>query len=108
MISFANCTPEQAARKTHEYITTELASIAGKTALLLTPERSEELGYGKVWRVMWEEGPFEWALALCGGVSLFDFEAGNYSGTGPSEIDLDSFDGLVEPYHSFDLGFYDE
>ena len=58
---------------------------------LMTPDRSQECGYGKQWRVMWEAGPYEWAI----GVSMSN--SGNCYKQG----------WFTEPYYSFDLGFCD-
>jgi hypothetical protein len=60
---------------------------ARKETLLLTPERSEALGYGRCWRVMWESGPFEWAI--------------------PASFEAHGSGWYTEPYYSFDLGFYE-
>jgi hypothetical protein len=51
------------------------------------PEESENRGYGRNWRVVWEEGPFEWAIQA------------SFQVTGPW--------GFTEPYYSFDLCFTD-
>lgn len=64
----------------------ESESYIRKELLLLAPEKSASLGYGRCWRVMWESGPFEWAIPA-------SFEA-----YGPG--------WYTEPYYSFDLGFY--
>ncbi len=62
--------------------------------VLLSPYRSEELGYGRVWRVMWESGPSEWGITLS--------MSKTWSGvTGH----LDNRNFYLEPYHSFDVGF---
>jgi hypothetical protein len=31
---------------------------------LLSPSQSHELGYGRLWRVMWEAGPHDWGVEL--------------------------------------------
>ena len=51
------------------------------------PEESEARGYGRNWRVIWEEGPFEWAIQT------------SFQVTGPW--------GFTEPHFSFDLCFTD-
>tara|TARA_R110000803_G_C11961651_1_gene318792 strand:- start:410 stop:742 length:333 start_codon:yes stop_codon:yes gene_type:complete len=56
---------------------------------LMNPEKSEACGYGKQWRVMWEAGPYEWAI----GVSLSSYGSSSKNGW------------FTEPYYSFDLGF---
>ena len=55
------------------------------TIILDSPEESAERGYGHNWRVIWEEGPFEWAIPL------------SFQITGPW--------GYTEPHYSFDLCF---
>lgn len=54
---------------------------------LMTPEQSEKAGTGRNWRVLWEAGPFEWAISA------------SWQVTGPW--------GFTEPYYSFDLCFTD-
>ena len=56
------------------------------TAKLLTPEDADYLGRGNYWRVMWEEGPYEWGVVLTLNLMANDYWYG-------------------EPYHSFDVGF---
>jgi hypothetical protein len=58
---------------------------AKKEVLLLSPERSSSLGYGRLWRVMWESGPYEWAVW--------------------ASFAIHSDGWYTEPYYSFDLGF---
>ena len=55
------------------------------TIFIDTPQESEDRGYGRNWRVVWEEGPFEWAIQT------------SFQVTGPW--------GFTEPYYSFDLCF---
>jgi len=54
---------------------------------LFDPDRSEKAGTGRCWRVIWEGGPFEWAIAM------------SWQVRGPW--------GYTEPYYSFDLCFVD-
>jgi hypothetical protein len=56
--------------------------------LLCTPERSQELGTGRCWRVIWESGPFEWGVAM----SINNLFRRGY--------------WYTEPYYSFDVCFY--
>lgn len=83
------------AHKTAEAAAKALAEALRKVAVkigqnetevaLFTPERSEQAGTGKCWRVIWEGGPFEWAIGA------------SFQVTGPW--------GYTEPYYSFDLCF---
>lgn len=59
----------------------------------------------KAWCVMWEEGPFEWAVGLAGGASMYAGELARYSL--PAEIDLHGHNWHAEPHYTFDLCFYD-
>jgi len=52
---------------------------------LFTPAQSEEMGYGRFWHVMWEAGPWSWAI--------------NTFVEGPW--------GYCEPYYSFSVQFTD-
>ncbi len=52
---------------------------------LQRPEVSQACGTGNNWRVIWESGPFEWAIAL------------SFRVHGPW--------GFTEPYYGFDLCF---
>ncbi len=75
-----------------------IVSVAGENNAgvnLLTPERSKALGYGKVWRVMWEGGPEEWGIKA----SYGDF------GSIPAKWTPRSTEWYMEPYYSFDVGF---
>ena len=57
---------------------------------LYSPEQSKERGYTSGWQVVWESGPFEWAITA-------SFYVQNYSNGG----------WYTEPYYSFDLCFTD-
>ena len=59
-----------------------------KEMFIHNPEQSAANGYGNVWRVCWESGPFEWAIP-----ASFEVRAADYS-------------WHTEPYYSFDLCFY--
>jgi hypothetical protein len=58
---------------------------AKKEVALFSPEESSARGYGEFWRVMWESGPYEWAIG--------------------ASFDIRSDGWFTEPYYSFDLGF---
>lgn len=53
---------------------------------LCTPDHSEYMGTGRNWRVVWESGPFEWAIG-----ASFEVENNPH--------------WYTEPYYSFDLCF---
>ena len=59
------------------------------------------------WHVVWEGGPYEWAIALTGGSSMYSSEFG---GGGTAEVTgLHDADGWhAEPGYSFSLLFYDD
>jgi len=62
-------------------------SIGGNASevIIQTPEESEECGTGKNWRVIYESGIYEWAIAA----EIYNSKAGWYT----------------EPHYSFDLCF---
>ena len=64
---------------------------------LMDPDRSEQCGYGRVWRVMWESGPHDWGVVLsCGG------------DTAPLlGVEIIMGGWHMEPYYGFDVGFYE-
>lgn len=62
---------------------------------LMDPDRSEECGYGRTWRVMWEGGPYEWGIKLSLEDTLFGTRFLMPSGF------------YLEPYYSFDVGVYE-
>jgi len=53
--------------------------------ILMNPERAEQYSGSKAWAVVWEAGPYEWALGA------YFPKARGWS---------------AEPYYSFDLHFY--
>ncbi len=89
-----------AARALHKHIIEELD---GDEAVLMSPKQSEALGYGKVWRVMWEGGMYEWGVKL----SLnWDCDRGaEYREMGVKHNPQDNKNWFMEPYYSFDVGF---
>lgn len=67
---------------------TKLATKMGQNAsevAVFDPQRSQEAGTGKGWRVIWEAGPYDWAIGA------------SFKITGPW--------GYTEPYYGFDLCF---
>ena len=102
-------TPAGAAKQLHRHIET-LCDEVGQSregVVLRNPQESE---YGG-WEVMWEEGPYEWAIAASSGGDIYEAELG---GTGQRL--QPTFPGMyetkaertwfAEPGFSFSLGFY--
>lgn len=54
---------------------------------LWNPEEAEYRGYGKTWRVSWEDGPYGWGIGAS--MVICNSDANWYT----------------EPHYSFDLGF---
>jgi len=106
-LDLRNHKPEAAARALHKWLKKNVGAVS---AILMTPRQSEECGYGRVWRVMWEGGIYEWAVSLtCGGPINAHYTGyrdadGNY--LEPEVLLLDAKHFVAEPYYSFDIGFY--
>ena len=100
-------TTRGAAQQLYDYLR-ELAVQLGNNpeyVYFWSISESEERGYGKCYTVCWEEGPFDWAVALSGGTSIYAGELGNYSL--PAEIDVNCGEyWFAEPYNGFIMGFY--
>jgi hypothetical protein len=72
---------------------------------LLSPKQSDDLGYRRQWRVMWESGSYNWGVDLSfGGVTFVKYD-GPWDQSQPEIIMGDPDDWYLEPYHSFDVGF---
>jgi hypothetical protein len=57
--------------------------------------------------ILWEEGPFEWTMALSGGYSLSAGEFPELGGyTKPCEIKLEDGDWFAEPQTHYSMAFY--
>ena len=109
-VDLRDAQPEDAACMTHAV----LQRIAAETGYnpehvrLLSPSESEVyIGPGKVWRVVWEGGPYEWAVNLTLGQSLFAGETNRYDGR-PEIVLTCARHYLAEPHYSFDIGFFPE
>lgn len=94
--------PEAAARALYEYLTGEFDA----NAHLWDPETAAEKGLGEAWTVSWEEGPFEWAMALTAQESMLSRELGTYGGEPQVVGFYETGEWVAEPYYSFDLQFY--
>lgn len=60
------------------------------------------------WTVSWEGGPYEWATALTAGESMYARELGRYGGDPQVTGFYEQNEWRAEPFHSFDLQFYNE
>lgn len=78
-----------AAKKLHEVLR-DVARDFGQNpdieVAIWTPEQSREAGTGDNWRVIWEAGPYNWAITA----SLTNLFGDNW---------------FTEPYYGFDLCF---
>lgn len=54
---------------------------------IFSPEEASQRGYGAVWVVWWEAGPYQWGIPTS--MWLYNYEA----------------DWFTEPYYSFDVTF---
>jgi hypothetical protein len=102
-------TPAQAAKQLHRHLL-KICEGTGQSSKYVTIRKPSESEYGG-WEVMWEEGPFEWAIAASMGGDIYEAELG---GTGQRL--QPTFPGMyetkaertwfAEPGFSFSLGFY--
>ena len=105
---FIECsTPEQAATALYNHICKYEISLEGHShyVFLWSPEESRSRGYGNGWSVCWEEGPYEWAIYMSMGKSIFAGEFSEYSSKEENGI-FDRDEWIAEPYNSFILSFY--
>jgi hypothetical protein len=72
---------------------------------LLSPKQSDDLGYGRQWRVMWESGSYNWGIDLSGGGVTFVKYDGPWDQSQPEIIMGAPDDWYLQPYYSFDVGF---
>ena len=92
-----------AAKALNEYLSDELGG--GDAVNLYRPdENPRENG---AWAVVWEGGPYKWAVHLTGGESLFTGELGRMS-----DPEVTGFyatnEWTAEPHFGFDLQFYNQ
>lgn len=97
-----------AAKKTHETIQAHADAMGFDTdAVVLYRPEDQYQGYD-AWAVVWEGGPYEWAVALTGGTTLTANEGPGFGAGDPEVEGLTSGDGFgVECHYSFDLVFFD-
>jgi hypothetical protein len=73
--------------------------------VLLSPKQSDDLGYDRVWRVMWESGSYAWGIDLsCGSVTFIKHD-GYWDRSEPEIVIGNPEDWYLESYYSFDVGF---
>ena len=101
-------TPAQAAKQLHRHLL-KICEGTGQSSKYVTIRKPSESEYGG-WEVMWEEGPYEWAIAASSGGDIYEAELG---GTGQRL--QPTFPGLsasansgwfAEPATSYTLCFY--
>lgn len=99
-------TPKKAARLVYEYVQGLNAASGGHDSevQLFAPDECPR-GWGG-WHVMWEGGPFEWAIWLGGGSSWMAGELGGGSKPGPFPHGINGPWGHAEAGYSFSLVFH--
>ena len=100
--------PAGAAKALYKYLVNlanEMGYDGEREVFICNPKQSKERGYSEAWMVSWESGPFEWAVPVSLGSSMFAGELG-YSNTNGPEIFAFSENWFVEPWYSFDLYFH--
>lgn len=106
MVEIKTKTVAAGAKKCHEYLL-KIAKVIGCGELdlpkLWTPQKTAEMGYGKAWAIVWEGGPYEWAINF-GMAPIWAGETGNYSGD--RDISCDDNDWHAEAYNGCLLKFY--
>lgn len=80
---------------------------AAENVMLREPDHPNDESWARgAWHLVWEEGPFEWAIWLTGGASLY---AGEGYGMGtPQVVGFHSRRWIAEPGWSFSLCFRDD
>lgn len=79
--------------------------LPATSVFICSPAENEARGYGSSWSVSWEEGPYEWAIGVSGGSSMYGPERGYGPDTPKPEIYAFNDNWYVEPWYSFDLFF---
>lgn len=104
-----------AAKRAHKAIRA-LAEDMGQNpdseVMLYSPEETHRYrdmhSDAKCWTLSWEAGPFEWAVGLIGGDSIYANEFSSY-GLEPEIVGFYAADGWsAECYYSFDIQFFNE
>lgn len=79
----------------------KLSGYAEDYIILRTTEEGHQ-------EIMWEEGPFDWAIALSGGSWLYAGESGAYSEVGEFPQGISGDYWHAEPKNSYTLTFYED
>lgn len=101
-------TPAGAAKALYKYLlnlANEMGYNGEREVIIRSPAKSKAMGYSEAWMVSWESGPFEWAVPVSLGSSMYAGEFG-YGATDGPEIFAFSENWFVEPWYSFDLYFH--
>lgn len=100
---------ERAAKITYTYcrgLAAHLGQDPDIEVQLLDPDESQQRSYGDGWTVVWEAGPWQWAVYLSSGESLFYGE--KHSEKPDMELDVISSNRYwCEPYNGWSLVFMD-
>ena len=110
MLKITAKTPAGAANALHRFLRRKAREIGQNPDIeiqIWSPEESRRRTGWKCWQVCWEAGPFEWAVHLAGGASMFAGDGAPF----PSEsvrpqVDLQSEHWYVEPGWSFSMCFH--
>ena len=73
-----------AARAIATYVAIQAKKIGANPNGIICRKTEDE----RTWEVIWEEGPYEWAISLCGGSNIYGSEHGYGPGT---EADFDTY-----------------
>ena len=105
-IDISGTTAEEAAKLMYRFLLLSARALdynALEEVWLKSPDQSER----GVWETAWESGPYEWAVWLTGGASIYAGEFGHH-GTPQVTGFYDEPSWLAEPTWSFALAFYPE
>ena len=100
-------TAKGAATKLHEFLREKSAALGQNPDIeVFMRQHQDQQGNEQAgrWLVSWEAGPYEWAICLSGGDSMYAAELENYSGKTQVKM-FGSPHWIAEPYYSFDLVF---
>lgn len=112
VLDLSQYTEAEAAAKAFAAFLRDYAEKVGQKrseiVFLYPPEHRDRFGNSAAFHVMWEGGPFEWAIALMGGESLGSAEFPELRLTS-NEPEVTGFTGenwSSDPYYSFSVAFY--
>lgn len=106
MLDLTKKTPGAAEKALHAFLQKKAKELGQQPdeVILQTPIQSDACGTGKNWRVIWEAGPFEWAINATMGESIYAGEVMCY-GAPPQVLLMGAVKYCAEPYYSFDVCF---